>query len=337
MRGMWCALLLLSCGSNTSSRAVATGGGAGSGMDAAVDVAADGAGGNAGTSGTGGTGGSAGTPCPTFAEGVVKGSVASTAITEASGIVASRKYDGVLYVHNDSGDSARFFALGSDGSDLGEYALSGAGAVDWEDLALGPGPVAAESYVYLGDIGNNNLNRPQLQVYRVPEPAQPSGPGTSQLGSVETFVISYADGAHNAEAMMVDPSDQRLVIVTKDATGTAQVFQSPAALPAGGGTLVLDEVARLQFGQGALVGSPLVTGGDISADGRLVALRTYTHAYLWRRAPGQTLAAALATPPCPLPTRAEAQGEAIGFVPDASGYYTVSEGSAQALYFFARN
>ena len=70
------------------------------------------------------------------------GTVASAAVDELSGISASRRTDGVWWVHNDSGDSARVFAVGTDGRDLGEFDLAGTAAVDWEDIAVGPGPVA---------------------------------------------------------------------------------------------------------------------------------------------------------------------------------------------------
>ena len=83
------------------------------------------------------------------------GTVASDAITEASGIAASPRFDNVYWVHNDSGDSARVFAIAGTGQTIGEYALSGATAIDWEDIAAGLGPTAGVSYLYLGDIGDN--------------------------------------------------------------------------------------------------------------------------------------------------------------------------------------
>ena len=85
----------------------------------------------------------------------IPGTIASPSVVEASGIAASWRVNGVWWVHNDSGDSARVFAIGSDGRDLGEFALSGATAVDWEDIVAGPGPAFAVSYLYLADIGDN--------------------------------------------------------------------------------------------------------------------------------------------------------------------------------------
>ena len=108
--------------------------------------------------------------CPSFATGVVTGQVASRAIIEASGMVASRKNPGVLWVHNDSGDSARVFALSYHGDLLASYNLTGASAVDWEDMALGPGPDPGKEYLYLADIGDNRRKRSFVTIYRIPEP-----------------------------------------------------------------------------------------------------------------------------------------------------------------------
>src|ERR1700709_2495176 len=61
---------------------------------------------------------------------------------ELSGLVVSRRQPGILYVHNDSGDSSRFFAIGTDGSlkgifyFTGEKALAPLGVKDVEDITM---------------------------------------------------------------------------------------------------------------------------------------------------------------------------------------------------------
>lgn len=335
-------LLLVACASESGARAPATGGVAGSSPDASADAHSDAAGGSAGAGGTSGAAGSAGTAglaaCPEFEAGVVAGTIASSAITEASGIVASQKNPGVLYVHNDSGDGPRIFAVGLDGKHLGELSLSGATAQDWEDIALGPGPTAGESYLYAGDIGDNASARANIKIFRVPEPLiDAKGAASDQtLSGVETFTVTYADGAHNAEALLVDPKAGQLVIVTKAASGVSQVFQSAGLLAAGGGNVTLTEANSVTFGQGALGGSTLVTGGDVSPAGDRIAIRTYSGVFLWRRSPGESLAQAFSSEPCPALALPEKQGEAVGFAADGSGYYTVSEGNTPPLHWFAR-
>ena len=89
---------------------------------------------------------------------------------ELSGLVVSRRQPGVLYVHNDSGDSSRFFAIGTDASlkeifyFKGEKSLAPLGVRDVEDIAMGPGPDSGADYIYLGDIGDNNAWRKYITI-----------------------------------------------------------------------------------------------------------------------------------------------------------------------------
>ena len=67
--------------------------------------------------------------------------------------------------------SAQIFAMTPAGTNLGTYSTTGAGKTDWEDISIGPGPVANTQYIYVADIGDNNLARSTVAVYRVPEPS----------------------------------------------------------------------------------------------------------------------------------------------------------------------
>ena len=115
--------------------------------------------------------------------GTTSGTVANPAIDELSGLAQSRAHPGVLWANNDSGDTARVYALGTDGADLGTVSVSGATAVDWEDLALGPGPGGTD-HLYVGDTGGAGTPanaRPTVTVYRFPEP-DPPGAGHGHRG-----------------------------------------------------------------------------------------------------------------------------------------------------------
>src|SRR5215218_3190707 len=94
---------------------------------------------------------------------VVTGRLAAPEATEISGLVASPAQPGVLWAHNDSGDRARIFALRSDGSLIASLDVPGAEATDWEDIAVGPG-----GDLLLGDIGDNQSVRKDIDIYRVP-------------------------------------------------------------------------------------------------------------------------------------------------------------------------
>jgi hypothetical protein len=269
------------------------------------------------------------------------GAIASDALDETSGIAASRRVDGVWWVHNDSGDSARVFAISGTGQTLGEYPLSGATAVDWEDIAAGPGPVSGTSYLYVGDIGDNASARSTVQVYRVPEPlVDPTKPlGAPQtIGGVATLNLRYPDGAHDAEGLFVDPTNGDVYVVTKDLSGgVARVFLAPASSPVDGTVTTLTQVATVALG--SLHG---VTGADITPAGDVIALRTYFGVVLYPRPSGTTVANAFAQPSCAgaappfgsSSSASEPQGEAIGFTRDGRGYLTVSEGLHPSLHRF---
>jgi hypothetical protein len=91
-------------------------------------------------------------------------------IPEASGIVKSRRYPGIFWVHNDSGNPSLLFAIRRDGRIVREFRLE-VPNVDWEDIAIDD-----QGHLYLGDIGNNGGVLPLRAIYRVdePDPAKPS-------------------------------------------------------------------------------------------------------------------------------------------------------------------
>jgi hypothetical protein len=107
---------------------------------------------------------------PKFQNGFSTGTMTNGDINEASGIIASKLNPNILWTHNDSGGSAEVFAMTTAGANRGTYSVSGASANDWEDIAIGPGPVAGVQYLYSGDIGDNDGDASDVSVYRVAEP-----------------------------------------------------------------------------------------------------------------------------------------------------------------------
>ena len=261
------------------------------------------------------------------AEDVV--TVATEDLTEASGIALSRQNEGVVWAHNDSGGAPEAYAVGLDGTDRGRLGLDGAEAFDWEDMALGTGPGGAD-HLYLGDIGDNNAVRDEVVVYRLAEPAVPAeGLAAGATAPAERLTFTYADGPRDAETLLSDPSTGDLFVVSKtwDA-GTVGIYRIPAdATP--DAPVVMERMGEVP----ALAGE-MVTGGDVSADGSLVALRTYFGVQVWDRGAGQTVADALAGEPCEAPAPFEVQGEALAFTPDGRGYVTIAEGQSPRVNRF---
>jgi hypothetical protein len=256
-------------------------------------------------------------------------------LKELSGIAASVRNTGVLYTHNDSGDSSRFFAIATDGSLLGILHYNAdphggsLGAVDVEDIAVGPGVTPGTSYVYLGDIGDNNAVRKVVVIYRIPEPSSPSGGGWTSVDADALF-LRYPDGAHDAETLMVDPVDRLLYIVTKreDSVG---VYTTPLDFKAKD-TLLLTKQARLYFPGFGL--TKYITAGSISQKGDAILVKSYSSVYYWKRDPATPVWKTLLQNPIQLPYTIEPQGEAIGFSVDGKKYYTTSEGNSPTLYSY---
>lgn len=240
-------------------------------------------------------------------------------ITESSGIVASSMDDDVLYTHNDSGDTARFFAIDRHCSTLATIVLLGVQARDWEDISRGPGRT-----LWLGDIGDNRATRVRgILVHRVAEPA-PTARGTVTVRST-SFRLRYPDEPHDAEALLVDPHTGQLLVVTKAFAG-GRVYTAPLPLRAGVPN-VLRKVADVSV--------PEVTAGDISPDGTRVVLRNYTAAYEWD-VRGDDVVGALHGAPARIPLPSAPQGEGITYSRDGSRLIVSSEGQGAPLQELTR-
>lgn len=270
---------------------------------------------------------------PTFADGQEVGRVGDSGLIEASGIVASRRNPGMLYAHND-GPETGLVMLDSQARYLGRLTLSGVNSVDWEDIAIGPGPIAGENYIYIGDTGDNLENRSTSKIFRVREPQiNPAGGDQSTTipaGQVTAITLIYPDGPHNSETLLCDPLTGDLYVITK-MLEPSRIYRASAAALAQGGTVQLSLVGTFNF--------VTPSAGDISPTGREILIRNEDTAFLYRRADGQTVAQALAGSPIVakvIGTPTEANGEAIGFDSSGNGYFTISEGSNPRLYYFHR-
>ena len=271
--------------------------------------------------------------CATFAKseaflsGRPTGKVQNDSVRGLSGIAASRRNPGVLYVHNDSGDGPQVYAINEKAQLLGTCNVQGAQAGDWEDIAVGPGPDPSRSYVYIGDIGDNEGKRPKIIVYRVPEPKLDAGTPFNQmaLGPADAIPLVYPDGPRDAETLLVDPLTRDLYIISKRDL-VPRVYR--AAYPQSTTQkITLEHVALLPLGT-------FPTGGDVSPDGRRVIVRGMFSAALWERPAGEPLWRAFSDKPKAIPVASEPQGEAISFDSEGRGYFTISEGKHPTLYYF---
>ena len=257
--------------------------------------------------------------CPTYGTPTTLATLEVDAINESSGLAASSLNAGVYWVHNDSGDAARAFAVSSEGKLLTTLSFDTAMPSDIEDMAI-EDESPQRSFLYFGDIGDNGLVRKALTIHRVAEPKVGQAAITTPSEKM-TFV--YPDGAHNAETLLFDPLTKDLLVATKVEGGPSAIHRIGAF--SAGQTVTTEKIAEVAI--------DLATGGEISRDGRIIGIRNYSpNAFLWIRLPGESLAAALARPPCKAPLANELQGESLAFQPGNAGFVTISEGKNPELH-----
>ncbi|MEU0372675.1 WD40 repeat domain-containing protein [Streptomyces sp. NPDC006283] len=186
-------------------------------------------------------------------------------ITESSGLAASRAHPGIYWTHNDQ-DQPRIFGVDAKtGATVATITLRRVGEPrDMEAISVGP-----DGNIYVGDIGDNlDGSWDHVWIYRFPEPKQLR----DQTVNATQFDVKYADGARNAEALMVHPKTGRVYIASKNEEGGG-LYEGPATL---------DPRATNVFRRIGEV--PWVTDGAFSPDGRELVLRSYFSArgYEWK-------------------------------------------------------
>ena len=252
-------------------------------------------------------------------------------IGESSGLAASRHNPGLFWTHNDSDGGPFLYAFDHRGKKRGVWRVTGALARDWEDMAAGPGPQPGLSYLYVGDIGDNNMRRNEIIVYRVEEPIiAPADAASTKSNPRATkpavaIRLKYPDGKHDAEALLVHPTTGDLYIITKAALAPAGVYRiAAAATLQKSGVSILFRVGEVQVP--SMLGS-IITGGDISPDGYRVALCDYLTGYEMQLPEGSTTSfdAIWKQPIRPVNVGPRQQGEAICYRLDGGALLTTSE------------
>jgi len=251
-------------------------------------------------------------------------------LDEISGMVASRRHEGVFWTHNDSDGPAEVFAIDGSGNILATVLLAHPENRDWEDIA--GFELDGVSYLMISDTGDNGGLRTSLELAVFEEPAELVDQ-TLPLAWAQRF--RWPDGPRDTEAAAVDPLDGQVYLVSKKRV-PAELWRVP--LRPGGHTNI-DVAERLGTLAGIiqptpedLVRSPVfgryrsqITGMDIRRDGRLMAVLNYRTAYLYSRESGESWAEAVARQPIEVPYPWMAQAEAIAFSADGHSLWIGTE------------
>lgn len=274
---------------------------------------------------------------PTFQPPQVLATLQDLDINESSGIVASRLNPNLYWTHNDSGDGPFIYAFDTKGKKRGVWHVANATAIDWEDIAIGPGPKPNKPYLYLADIGDNNRVRSNIVVYQFLEPkitnntiitTKSNAPLTKKSNAIK---LKYPDGKYDAEVLLIHPKTGDLYIVTKTpfpnpTSQLSRVYKATAPFSTKE-IITLSFVTELPLPEPFTFFSNRLTGGDISPDGQNIILCDYQRGYELCLPLGETNFDNIWKHPLSvLQLNSRTQGEGICYRLDAKAVMTTSEG-----------
>lgn len=239
-------------------------------------------------------------------------------LREISGIATSTTAPQHLWGHEDSGNPPHLFLIKYDGTVVKKLFINGVANRDWEDMARAGGDL------YIGDIGDNDKKHSDYTIYKFAEPS----PDTDTVYTAETIRFQYPDGAHDAEAFLVDAATKDIFIITKrDNPSLIYRIAFPYSFTERNTAV---KVGQLTYGG--------VVSAALSPDAKEIIIKTYTALFHYNRN-GNPVETALQTQPVALPYNTEPQGEAVTFTIDNSGFFTLSEkgfSNTVNLYFYKR-
>lgn len=210
-------------------------------------------------------------------------------LSEISGLAASLRTPGWFWVHNDSGNPARLYAL-DEQARLRQIVEVRAENRDWEDIAAFRWH--DEPWLAIADTGANFALRRRSVILLLREPVPVPEP--SSIGVARRIVFDYPQGMRDVEAMAVDAAAGQILLLEKirppavlyalDLNGPQQQRAQPiATLPDWWPEppTPVETVGDRRY-RGA------ATAMDLSADGRRLAVLTSTHWMVFRRVPGES-------------------------------------------------
>ncbi|MBV1880117.1 MAG: hypothetical protein KUG82_00690 [Pseudomonadales bacterium] len=150
-----------------------------------------------------------------FKQGQIVGKLSNSALTEVSGIASSQINENVLWVLNDSGNSAALYAIDQMGRDLGDVHIAGTHNQDWEDLASFT--LNNTSYLVVGDIGDNFGVREESILYFIKEPKLVGRRFSDNLmvSLVAKIRFRFEGGATDCLALAVNANDRKIYLIGK--------------------------------------------------------------------------------------------------------------------------
>lgn len=261
------------------------------------------------------------------------GSSSKNVMKEISGLACSRTTPGFLWAHGDenTGSNRKIIAIQPSGTLAMTVNLTTPNNTrdDWEDICTGV--YNNTNYLFVGAIGDNDLAfNDQYYIYYFEEPAITSG--TINV-TVNIIRYGYPDNqAHNTETLMYDNVEQMFYIADK-VDGVCHLYKLPFRTDYGSDIQRLTEVCAL--GNGSKF--KLANGGDISPDGRCMAIKNEKYVLLWERQGSESLSTtAQRLPVQVMAYQTEEQGESLAWYNDSIFYTTSDSKKDTPIYKYVR-
>lgn len=261
------------------------------------------------------------------------GTAYKSVMKEVSGLACSRTTAGYLWAHGDenTGDNKKIVAIQPDGTLGMTVKISGdPGRDDWEDIATGA--YEGTNYVFLGAFGDNDLAyKDSYYIYYMEEPAITSGTKTVNVNYIR---YGYPDNkAHNTETLMYDNVEHMFYIVDKVKDGVCTIYSLPFRTDYGTSTQTVTKITEL--GSGSKFN--FLTGGDITPDGRWMAIKSKKYVLLWERQGTESLSQTVLRKPVQVAAyQEEEQGESIAWLNNGVFYTTSDSKNDTPIYQYTR-
>lgn len=274
---------------------------------------------------------------PAFGAAEANGSIRSSDLREASGLAASSRNPGFLWVVNDSGAKPLLHLIDTKGRYRGKTTLLRANNVDWEDLASFQ--LDGKPYLIAADTGDNEAKRDSCTLYILNEPEMPAEDKKLDHQSRVQWQIRfrYEDGPRDCESVAVDAAAGKILLLSKR-TEVPFLYELPLK-PGDGGILTAKKIGKTSVPTPP--GNPIrfasqPTALDLTEDGRLAAVLTYYGVFLFPRNPDETWGAAFARDPVRVGAHQLPQAEALAFSKDGKSLFVTSEGAGAPIVRFQR-
>lgn len=233
-------------------------------------------------------------------------------LESSSGLVGGIKNPDLIYIVEGRKTSQALFVFNKNGEYQGKINLGNTPNTDWQDLAIGPGPVDGESYIYIGDIGNKD----NLSIHRFVEPNLSGQPENFEIEAqnVETIPFTVGNDPRDCQSLMIDPKTKDLIVM---ATFQAFVYRIPFPQS----TTSNNEA----FNQGLHRLRREIIAADISHDGKKMLIKDVGEIFLWEIPEGEDPVKVLfeGIPSKPI-YKSEITGASMGWTADGE-YFTITD------------